>query len=63
MRPERDACHLEPPSRMSRMAADDDEYSGFNDTRQRRVKVIAWVTIVALILVGGGATVFALLFG
>ncbi|WP_164861558.1 hypothetical protein [Microbacterium sp. CPCC 204701] len=45
------------------MAADDEEYGGFNDTRQRRVKVIAWVTIVALILVGGGATVFALLFG
>ena len=45
------------------MAPEDDEYSGFNDTRQRRVKVIAWVTIVALILVGGGATVFALLFG
>ncbi|MGL4254946.1 hypothetical protein [Microbacterium sp.] len=45
------------------MAAEDDEYSGFNDTRQKRVKVIAWVTIVSLILVGGGATVFALLFG
>lgn len=45
------------------MAAEDDEYSGFNDTRQKRVKVIAWVTIVALILVGGGATVFALIFG
>ena len=45
------------------MAADDEEYSGFNDTRQKRVKVIAWVTIVALILVGGGATVFTLLFG
>ncbi|MGA7149651.1 MAG: hypothetical protein WBX17_14340 [Microbacterium sp.] len=45
------------------MAADEDEYSGFNDTRQARTKVIAWVTIVALILVGGGATVFALLFG
>jgi hypothetical protein len=45
------------------MAPEDDEYDGFNDTRQRRVKIIAWVTIVALILVGGGATVFALLFG
>ena len=45
------------------MAADDDEYSGFNDARQQRIKIIAWVTIVALILVGGGATVFALLFG
>ncbi|WP_169582975.1 MULTISPECIES: hypothetical protein [Microbacterium] len=45
------------------MAADDEEYSGFNDTRQRRVKIIAWVTIVALIVVGGGATVLSLLFG
>ena len=45
------------------MAADDDEYTGFSDVRQKRVKVVAWVTIVALILVGGGATVFALLFG
>ena len=43
--------------------ADDDEYSGFNALRQRRVKTIAWVVIVSLILVGGGATVIALLFG
>jgi hypothetical protein len=43
--------------------ADDDEYSVYNDARQKRIKVIAWVTIVALILVGGGFTVFALLFG
>lgn len=41
----------------------DDEYTGFADARQRRIKVVAWVVIVALILVGGGATVFALLFG
>jgi hypothetical protein len=45
------------------MAQSDDEYSVYNETRQKRIKVIAWVTIVALILVGGGATVFALLFG
>lgn len=45
------------------MAADDEEYSGFGDGRQRRMKIVAWVAIVALILVGGGATVFALLFG
>lgn len=42
---------------------DDDEYRSFNDARQRRVRVVAWVVIVALILVGGGATVMALLFG
>lgn len=41
----------------------DDEYDGFREVRQRRVQVIAWVVIVSLILVGGGATVIALLFG
>lgn len=45
------------------MAQNDEEYAGFNDARTKRTKVIAWVVIVALILVGGGATVFALLFG
>lgn len=44
------------------MTANDDEYSGYNDARQKRVKVIAWVVIVSLIVVGGGATVIALLF-
>ena len=43
--------------------ANEDEYSGYNDARQKRVKVIAWVVIISLIIVGGGATVFALLFG
>ncbi|MFH8251719.1 hypothetical protein ACH3VR_15230 [Microbacterium sp. B2969] len=43
--------------------ADDDEYTGFQDARQRRVKVTAWVVIISLIIVGGGATVLALLFG
>ena len=41
----------------------DDEYADYSRTRQTRVKVIAWVVIVSLILVGGGATVLALLFG
>lgn len=43
--------------------SDDDEYTGMNEARARRTRIIAWVTIVALILVGGGATVLALLFG
>ncbi|WP_438354711.1 hypothetical protein [Microbacterium sp. CJ88] len=43
--------------------ADDEEYANFETARQRRTKVVAWVVIVALILVGGGATVIALLFG
>ena len=47
--------------RLVRMAQNDDEYAGFSDARQGRTKIIAWVVIVALIIVGGGATVFALL--
>ncbi|GAA1954997.1 hypothetical protein [Microbacterium deminutum] len=43
--------------------ANEDEYSEMHETRQRRVKVVAWVVIISLIVVGGGATVFALLFG
>jgi hypothetical protein len=43
--------------------ANDDEYGDYNETRQRRVKIVAWVVIVSLILVGGGATVLALIFG
>jgi hypothetical protein len=43
--------------------AEDDEYGTYSEGRQKRIKMIAWVTIVALILVGGGFTVFALLFG
>ncbi|WP_417563104.1 hypothetical protein [Microbacterium sp.] len=41
----------------------DDEYSEYSERRQHRIKVIAWVVIVALILVAGGATVLSLLFG
>ncbi|MCT9003301.1 hypothetical protein [Microbacterium memoriense] len=42
---------------------DQDEYAGMNEARTRRTRIIAWVVIVSLILVGGGATVLALLFG
>ncbi|GAA3752251.1 hypothetical protein GCM10022240_01690 [Microbacterium kribbense] len=41
----------------------DDDYSLLREKRERRIKTIAWIVIVALILVAGGATVFALLFG
>ena len=43
--------------------SDNNEYQGMNEARTRRTKIIAWVVIVSLILVGGGATVFALIFG
>ncbi|GAA4489460.1 hypothetical protein [Microbacterium panaciterrae] len=34
----------------------------YSERRQRRIRVTAWVVIVALILVGGGSTVIAVLF-
>jgi hypothetical protein len=43
--------------------SDDPEYADLNAARTRRVRVVAWVAIVSLILVGGGSTVLALLFG
>ena len=43
--------------------SNDDDLSTFHEARQRRVRITAWVVIIALILGGGGATVFALLFG
>ncbi len=43
--------------------ADDQDYTELSERRQRRIKIISWVVIVALILTAGGATVLALLFG
>jgi hypothetical protein len=41
----------------------DDDMSVFDEKRQRRVKITAWVVIAALVLTGGGATVLTLIFG
>lgn len=41
----------------------DDDFSVYTERRQKRMKVVAWVVIVSLILVGGGATVLAIIFG
>ncbi|MEJ1089092.1 hypothetical protein WDU99_12285 [Microbacterium sp. Mu-80] len=40
-----------------------EDLSAYSEGRQKRIRVIAWVTIASLILVGGGATVLTLLFG
>ncbi|GAA1537935.1 hypothetical protein HD600_001336 [Microbacterium ginsengiterrae] len=40
-----------------------EDYGDLGERRNRRIRVIAWVTIVAMILVGGGSTVLSLLFG
>lgn len=41
----------------------DDDLASMNTHRQRRMRVTAWVVIIALIIGGGGATVLALIFG
>lgn len=43
--------------------SDDEDYGELATQRQRRIKLVAWVVIAALIITGGGATAFALLFG
>ena len=48
------------PSAGSETAEDLSIYSA---RRQRRIRITAWVVIVALILVGGGSTVLAVLLG
>ncbi|MDQ4215093.1 hypothetical protein [Microbacterium capsulatum] len=40
-----------------------EDLSLYTERRQRRIRITAWVVIVALILVGGGSTVLAVLFG
>lgn len=44
-------------------AAGEEDYGRLGERRTRRMRVIAWVTIVSLILIGGGSTVLSLLFG
>lgn len=48
---------------MNDLSKHDEDYGDLGERRNRRIRVIAWVTIVALILVGGGATVLTLIFG
>lgn len=43
--------------------AGEEDYGRLGERRTRRMRVIAWVTIVSLILIGGGSTVLSLLFG
>lgn len=43
--------------------SDDDDYEDFRTRRQLRMKLTAWVVIIALVIVGGGATVISLLLG
>lgn len=40
-----------------------EDYGDLGERRNRRIRAVAWVAIISLILVGGGATVLSLLFG
>ena len=40
-----------------------EDYGDLGEKRNRRIRIIAWTVIVALILGGGGATVLPLLLG
>ncbi|SFR53453.1 hypothetical protein [Microbacterium azadirachtae] len=40
-----------------------EDLSIYSARRQRRIRITAWVVIVALILVGGGSTVLTVLLG
>ncbi|WP_447587190.1 hypothetical protein [Microbacterium lacticum] len=44
-------------------APSDEEFDEIVEKRARRTRAIAWIVIISLILVGGGATVLALIFG
>ncbi|WP_200903855.1 hypothetical protein [Microbacterium sp. GCS4] len=48
---------------MSELSRPDDDYGDLGERRNRRIRVIAWVVIVALILGGGGATLVTLILG
>jgi hypothetical protein len=48
---------------MSELSRPDDDYGDLDVRRNRRIRVVAWTVIIALILGGGGATVLTLLFG
>lgn len=45
------------------MSKSNDDLEGYGESRQKRVRIVAWVVIIALLVTGGGATVLALIFG
>ena len=40
-----------------------EDYGDLGERRNRRIRLVAWVTIAALIIGGGGVTALTLLFG
>ena len=43
--------------------ADDEDYGPLVERRQQRIRLVAWIAIIALVLTAGGATILTLLFG
>lgn len=41
----------------------EEDYGDLGERRNRRIRIIAWVAIGSLILVGGGSTMLTLLLG
>lgn len=48
---------------MNAMSRSDEDYGDLGERRNRRIRLVAWVTIIALIVGGGGATMLTLLLG
>jgi len=40
-----------------------EDYGDLGERRNRRIRIVAWITITALIIGGGGVTALTLLFG
>ncbi|WP_345751845.1 hypothetical protein [Microbacterium rhizophilus] len=47
----------------SELEPDGEAADHWSERRNRRIRVVAWIVIGALIVTGGGATLFALLVG
>ncbi|MGY1552812.1 hypothetical protein ACW5CM_13610 [Microbacterium sp. A588] len=50
-------------SELAEVKDTEEDYGSLGEPRNRRMRIIAWVTIASLILIGGGSTVLTLLFG
>lgn len=58
-----DLNRREPDRPVSGRPEPSEDYGDLGERRNRRIRIVAWATIIALILTGGGATVLTLLFG
>ena len=47
----------------SELEADGEAADLWSERRNRRIRAVAWIVIGALLITGGGATVFALIVG